>query len=97
MVLDFQQGSVIVTVIGVESFPCSMLGQKRIYTNKGVGQTGNLQLPWNLPMTWIEEQLAELIRGNLTNGVSKVADLINPDEPDQIVKVMIEINSTTHY
>ncbi len=96
MELDMQQVIAIATVIGVESFPCNMLGQKKIFTIKGEGQTGNLQLPWNLPMTWIEEQLADLVRGNLSNEMFKVADLINPDEPDQIVKVRIDFYLPPH-
>jgi len=89
MVLDLQQEIVIVTVIGVESFPCSMRGQKKIMID-GKWQIGSLQLPWKLPMTWLEEQLTELVTGDLSNVTFKVADLINPDEPDQIVKVMID-------
>jgi hypothetical protein len=89
MALDSQQEIVIATVIGVEGLPCSIVGQKKIFTIKGEGLTGNLQLPWNLSMTWLEEQLAELVTGNLVHGMFKSADLINPDEPDQILKVMI--------
>ena len=90
MEIDRQQEIVIATVIGVESLPCSILGQKKIFTIKGEELTGNLLLPWNLPMTWLEEQLVELVKGNWSNGMFKVADLINPDEPDQIVKVKID-------
>ncbi len=96
MKLDVQQVIAIATVIGVEGFPCNMLGQKKIFTNTGDGQTGNLKLPWNLPMTWIEEQLTELVMYNIPYQMSKIADLINPDEPDQIVKVVIDFHQPPH-
>lgn len=94
--VDMKQVIAIVSVIGVESFPCDMVGQKKIFTLNGEGQTGNLKLPWNLPMTWIEEQLAELVTGNQSNEVFKFAELINPDEPDQIVKVKIDFYLPPH-
>lgn len=77
MELDLRQDIAIVTVIGVESFPCSMLGQKKVFTMKGEGQSGNLKLPWNLPMTWLEKQLTELIRRDMPNEMFIVTELIN--------------------
>ena len=96
MELDLRQDIAIVTVIGVESFPCSMLGQKKVFTMKGEGQSGNLKLPWNLPMTWLEKQLTELIRRDMPNEMFIVTELINQDEPDQIVKVMIDSYLSHH-
>lgn len=90
MEIDKNQEVIIATVIGVEGLPCSILGQKKFFSYKGEALTGNLLLPWNLPMTWLEEQLVELVKGNRADEMSKVADLVNPDEPDQIIKFMIE-------
>ena len=55
-----------------------------------------MQLPWEMPMEWLEKQLAELVRESILTKTNMVADLINPDEPDQIVKVMIELCLTNN-
>lgn len=90
MELDLRQEIAIATVIGVESLPCSMLGQKKIFTIKGEGKKGNLSLPWASHLPWLEEQLAELVKKDMSKGLFKVATINNPDEPDQIVKVMLD-------
>lgn len=84
MEVNLQQGMTIVTVIGQEGLHESLLGRKVTLTTEGAGKKGSLQLPW------LEEQVAERVRGNLSNGMFEVASLFNPAKPEQSVTVMID-------
>lgn len=76
------QEIVIVTVIGQEGIPDSLLGQKMGFTSEG--RTGNSSLPW------LEEQAEELVQRSLASGMFQVAGLLNPAMPEQKVTVMID-------
>lgn len=84
MEIDLQQGIAVVTVIGKENLPDSLLGRKEIFKYAGEGKTGNLGLPW------LEEQVAEMLQNNQSNGMFKVTTLSNPAKPEQSVTVMID-------
>ncbi|MDA8234169.1 MAG: hypothetical protein M0Z31_05045 [Clostridia bacterium] len=77
---------ILVTIIRVEGLPCSIIGQEQIFSN-GQGQEGNFKLPWNLSLAWFEEQLTELVKEIWVINKSEVANIVNPDEPDQIITV----------
>ncbi|MBP2625878.1 MAG: hypothetical protein H6Q68_589 [Firmicutes bacterium] len=96
MNVNLQQEMVLVTVIGVEGLPCSVRGQKNFYAIGGEKISGNFQLPWKIPSTWLEEQVADLVRENLTSGLFGVAKVSNPEEPDQIITVMLELSLPPH-
>ena len=80
----------IVTVVGVENLPCDILGQKKLLSSDGKEGTGNIKLPWKRPMDWFEAELACLSREALKDGKFRTVRLANPEETEQIVKLMIE-------
>lgn len=90
MEFDLQQESVIATVVGVENIPSSILGQKKIFAINGELKAGNIQLPGNVGLTWLEGQLAESVRETLASGAFKLTTAVNPEQPDQAVKVMLD-------
>lgn len=90
MEFELPEAIVIATVIGVENLPCDILGQKKLFSPDGDKRTGNIKLPWKLPMDWLDEELACLSREALKDGKFRTARLANPEEPEQIVKVMID-------
>jgi len=90
MEFDLQQEKAIATIIGVDSLPCDIVGQKKIFKIDSNDSTGNLKLPWGMQQNWLEKQLEELVREDSTSGMFRLASLTNPDEPDQIIKVMID-------
>ncbi|MDD4238486.1 MAG: XdhC family protein [Desulfotomaculaceae bacterium] len=81
---NLQQGIAIVTVISKQNLPDSLLGQKEIFKYKDEGKAGNLELPW------LEEQVAEIVQNNQSNGMFKLATLSNPAKPEQSATVMID-------
>ncbi|TEB04568.1 putative xanthine dehydrogenase subunit A [Pelotomaculum schinkii] len=80
---NLEQGITIVTVIGKQNLPDSLLGQKAIFKNNGEGKAGNLEL------AWLAEQAAEMVQSNRSNGMFEVATLSNPAKPEQSATVMI--------
>jgi len=84
MEINLKQGMAIATVIGKENLPDSLLGQKEIFKYQSEAKAGNLQLPW------LEEQLAEVVQNNLTNGIFEVVTLVNRAKPEQSATVMID-------
>lgn len=74
----------IATVTGSENLPDSVLGQKVVIKENGQVEAGNLELPW------LEEQVVELVKNNLFNGMFKLATLSNPARPEQRATVMID-------
>lgn len=83
-----QQNISIATVVGVEHLPGSMLGQKKLCMQKG--QAGISELPSSIGLAWLAEQVAELVRENLSGGMFMVATVSNPLDPKQKAKVMID-------
>lgn len=84
-----RQGKTIVTVIGQEKLGEDLLGSKIVLTNESTEKKGSLKLPW------LEERAVQLVRKNQSDGMFKVADLVNPDDPDQKVTLMIDPYSET--
>ncbi|TEB04528.1 putative xanthine dehydrogenase subunit A [Pelotomaculum schinkii] len=84
MEINLQQGIAVVTVIGKENLPGSLLGRKGIFKYTGEGTKGDLGLPW------LEEQVAEILQNNQSNGMFKLATLSNPAKPEQSATVMID-------
>ncbi len=76
--------STIVTVIAAENLPGKLIGQKKVFTPKGTGKQGDLQIPW------LEEQIAEKIRQNQNHLTFAVTNLTNPVRPEQSVTVMVD-------
>lgn len=89
MEIDLQQGKTIVTVIGQENLSEDLLGLKIVLANEDTEKKGSLELPW------LEEQAAQIVRANQFEGMFKVANMVNPAEPDQIVTLMIDPYSET--
>lgn len=84
MEISLQQGKTIVTVIGQENLGDSLLGAKTVLTAGGTEKKGRLQLPW------LEDEAAELVRTNQSDGMFKIANLVNPVQPEQSATVMID-------
>ncbi len=84
MEINLQQGNTIVTVIGQENLGEDMLGAKLMLINEGSEKKGSLNL------TWLEKQVEQLVRAREYNGMFAVANLVNPDKPEQSATVMID-------
>jgi xanthine dehydrogenase accessory factor len=84
MEINLQQGKTIVTVIGQENLGDSLLGAKIVLAAEGAEKKGSLQLPW------LEKQAVELVWINQSDGLFKIAQLVNPAEPEQSATVMID-------
>jgi xanthine dehydrogenase accessory factor len=84
MGISLQQGAAIVTVIGTENLSQELLGQKKIFKYDGEVQAGNLELPW------LEKQMAQTVKENLSSGMFGLATLSNPDKPEQKATVMVD-------
>ncbi len=76
------------TVLAVDSIPCSLVGNKMIFSASGEIETAPWKLPWAMP--WIERELKKLAKEK--TGISGVETMkvYNPDEPDQYLLVRIE-------
>lgn len=90
MGLDLQQEMAIVTVVGIENFPDEMVGRKKIYLLSGGGKIGNFGLPSGQEPSWIDEQLAELVRDTLASGIFRLAKLVDPQQPEKRIAVIID-------
>jgi xanthine dehydrogenase accessory factor len=84
MDIDLQQGKTIITVIGQEGLSESLTGSKMMLTADGLKKKGDLQL------SWLEDQAAELVRANQSDGMFKTASLVNPANLEQRATVMID-------
>jgi len=84
MEFNLNQQTTIATIIATENLPGNLIGQKKTYTTKGTGKTGDLQIPW------LEKQIAEKIRQNQTNGTFETTNLTNPAQPEQNATVMLD-------
>lgn len=89
MEFNLDQELAIATVISVEGLPCSIVGQKKIYSLNSDESFGILKSPWGVQFTWLEKRLEKMVREDIPNGMFRMATFINPEEPDQIFKVMI--------
>lgn len=84
MEINLQQGNTIVTVIGQENLGEDMLGAKLMLINEGSEKKGSLKL------AWLERQAEQLVRANGSGGMFAVANLVNPDKPEQSATVMVD-------
>ncbi|MDD4766334.1 MAG: XdhC family protein [Desulfotomaculaceae bacterium] len=84
MEINLQQGKTIITVIEQENLDKKLLGAKILLTDDSTDIRGSLQLPW------LEEQAVRLVQENQTGGMFMVANIINPDAPEQKATVMID-------
>lgn len=84
MGIDLQQGAVIATVISTENLPSYLLGQKKIFKYNTEEKAGNLDLPW------LEEQVAQAVKKNLSNGMFELVTLSNPAKPEQRATIMFD-------
>lgn len=76
-----------ITVIKVDSIPCSIVGNKMIFTSEGKMLTQRWNLKW--PMPWIEEEFRKIAleQEHVTKKTNK--RIYNHEEPDQYVDVLI--------
>ena len=61
-----------------------MLGAKLMLINEGSEKKGSLKL------AWLERQAEQLVRANGSGGMFAVANLVNPDKPEQSATVMVD-------
>ena len=80
---NLEQGITIVTVIGQQNLPDSVVGKKVIVKLNGARQAGDLQLPW------LEEQVTETVKKSQPVGMFQAATLSNPARPEQSATVML--------
>ncbi len=84
MEVNLQQGKTFVTVIGQKNLDKKLPGAKILLTDDSEEVKGSLRLPW------LEEQAVRLVRENKTGGMFMVADIANPDAPEQKATIMVD-------
>lgn len=84
MDIDLQQGKTIVTVIEQKGLSEDLTGTKMVFMAGSQEKKGDLRLPW------LEEQADVLVRVNQSDGMFKIADLVNPAQSDQKATVMVD-------
>ncbi|MGI6491328.1 MAG: XdhC family protein [Pelotomaculum sp.] len=84
MAIKLEPGVAIVTVIGQENLSDGIVGQKQIFNPDGTGRTGNIELPW------LEAEVANYIKNDLSYGSLKQITVANPDKQVERATVMID-------
>lgn len=74
-------------IVHVDSIPCSLVGQKLVYTLEGALVSEPLKMKW--PMPWIECEFEKIAKSMEKISVKITKRVYNPDEPDQYVDVVI--------
>lgn len=82
--INLQQGNTFVTIIGQKNLDKKLLGAKIMLTEDSSEIRGSLQLPW------LEEQVVRLIEEGRKGGMFLVADMANPNSPEQKATVMMD-------
>ncbi len=90
MGFDLQQEMAIVTVVGVKNFPDEMVGRKKVYLLFGGEKKGDLGLPSEPASSWVDEQLAELVRDTLASGIFRLASINDSHQPERYITVTID-------
>ncbi|MEG3071939.1 MAG: hypothetical protein RQM92_14845 [Candidatus Syntrophopropionicum ammoniitolerans] len=85
MEINLQQGNTFVTIIGQKNLDKKLLGAKIMLTEDSSEIRGSLQLPW------LEEQVVRLIEEGRKGGMFLVADMANPNSPEQKATVMMDL------
>lgn len=76
------------TVLSVDSIPCSLVGNKMVFSDSGKVETESWKLPWAMP--WIERELRKVAKEKANVSGVEIEKVYNPEEPDQYVEVRIE-------
>ena len=76
------------TVLAVDSIPCSLVGNKMIFSAAGELETAPWKLPWAMP--WIERELRKLAKEKAGVSGVETVKVHNPEEPDQYLLVKVE-------
>jgi len=74
-----------ITVQNVDSIPCSIVGNKMVFSAGGSIETEPWQTPW--PMPWLESVCRELAMEMVDVSRTKNVRLHNHEEPDQYIDV----------
>lgn len=74
-----------ITVQKVDSIPCSLVGNKMIFSMDGTMVTEPWKFPW--PMPWVEQVFREFAKENISFSKNISTRLYNPEEPDQYLEI----------